>query len=1280
MTKKPKLFRNCVIDKKQLKQIMSWAFTDFGIMKASYLANMLKDIGFHYATKAGLSISIEDLRVPPTKSNLVKIADKKGSQAQFEVDRGEITEVERFQKVINTWNITSESLKEQVVEYFRQTDPLNSIYMMAFSGARGNISQVRQLVGMRGLMADPHGEIIDLPIVNNFREGLTVTDYIISSYGARKGLVDTALRTADSGYLTRRLIDVAQDIITREKTCQTKDGIALTAVFDGNNTILSLEERLIGRVLASSIKDPKNHHELGEVNQEITPQLANQIKMLNLSKVLVKSPLTCASSRSVCQQCYGWNLAYGNLIDLGEAVGILAAQSIGEPGTQLTMRTFHTGGVFTSEPSRQIRAQFSGKIVFSKKLKIKKTRTLYGELAFLSENEASLTLVTFSNEHVIVKVLPETLILVNNNSFIKKNDILLERASTTRKTGEEKAFKYLSTTNSGEVLLEKEKGKELDFSYEIKFKKKSPCFLWILYGQVFNIPLNSKLQIKTQTFSRKNQSLAQLNVTCMKTGQVDFLPSKDKKENQEIRLKQAFQHLDSLPLYPEKRTNHTQHFCIYGPKNKRFILWSSSLSPFDSLTTAPLGVFIDTKYQTKTGGLFYSSDFKPSQLRKQKVKGKMKQVGGTIFYLPESTYYFSKEKALVYVENGDSIEAGQEIGSGYFSNIAGVVHIRENKKGEREVRIQPGRLLLLEKGKTSREYHHTIVYPGEILFDKIKITQVSFTEIKLIDGNLYLGIYPIVRYEIPMQENELSLLSKTSLRTNLDLSFGPLQINVKFGRKIRQTFPIQIIKKAILPPPFLEFKACSGSMDFVKKENQQGSFEIIFQLFEKLNLDNFLPNEIKKKDVSSIKIVQTQQFLEPYTNLASFQILIPEKYEITKIKQQFIGRERKVLLLTNYDYKKFHLEQSNLIFKDRKLIKVGEKLTTNILCKNSGFVSQRGGSTLTIHKGQPYLFSKGARIEKCPGDLIKRNESLGQLVYQRARTGDIVQGLPRVEEILEARTPKKEAALAIRSGIVTKIKYTSGQISLWIASNLATGRELKSYELEYPQRLLVGKFDFVKVGQPLTDDSMNPHQLLNIYFSYYRTIPVLTNYLAAYRSLRQIQAVLLNAVQAVYYSQGVNIADKHIEIILKQMTGKVEITESGDSPFRTEELVDLRQVFYVNNCLKQKETALFKPIILGITKASLKTNSFISAASFQHTKRILTEAAVQGRIDWLRGLKENVIIGRLIPAGTGFNAYSDISYLGVKIPSYLTKKEEFGSSTAKVKYHALKERVKFKIG
>lgn len=240
------VFNNEVINKKKLQRLMSLTFHNYGVTKSSLIADKVKNLTFHYATMSGISLSIEDLRVPFRKRGLIGMTSDEVDITEENYKSGNITTVERFQKVIDIWNNANNSLKEDVLTYFRESDPLNPLYIMAFSGARGNISQVRQLVGMRGLMADPQGQIIDLPIKSNFREGLKVTEYIISSYGARKGLVDTALRTADSGYLTRRLVDVAQDIIVREEDCLTQEGLSLDDLFKNIRPTLLLRKSLLG--------------------------------------------------------------------------------------------------------------------------------------------------------------------------------------------------------------------------------------------------------------------------------------------------------------------------------------------------------------------------------------------------------------------------------------------------------------------------------------------------------------------------------------------------------------------------------------------------------------------------------------------------------------------------------------------------------------------------------------------------------------------------------------------------------------------------------------------------------------------------------------------------------------------------------------------------------------------------------------------------------------------------------------------------------------------------
>ena len=334
------------------------------------------------------------------------------SLADREYEKGNVTSIEKLQQLVDTWHRTSETLKQTVVSNFQATDKLSPVYMMAFSGARGNISQVRQLAGMRGLMADPQGQIIGFPIRSNFREGLTLTEYMISCYGARKGLVDTALRTADAGYLTRRLVDVSQHMVVTASTCATRKGVVLSDLEISGKPALSLRDRLVGRVLAEDVystssvantlttnRDSKEAlvrqqdvTKVGERNQEISATLASQIA-INQKKVTVRSPLTCSIRHGVCQLCYGWSLSEGRLVNLGEAVGIIAAQSIGEPGTQLTMRTFHTGGVFSGDVMTEIRAPYEGTIHFRTPLQGLLIRTSQGKIAFLTKSAGELILI-----------------------------------------------------------------------------------------------------------------------------------------------------------------------------------------------------------------------------------------------------------------------------------------------------------------------------------------------------------------------------------------------------------------------------------------------------------------------------------------------------------------------------------------------------------------------------------------------------------------------------------------------------------------------------------------------------------------------------------------------------------------------------------------------------------------------------------------------------------------------------------------------------------------------
>jgi DNA-directed RNA polymerase subunit beta' len=335
-------FYNEIVGKKELGKIVAKCFQLLGNARTAEMLDGIKKQGFDYSTKAGITISVSDIKVPEKKTAILKAAEEKVEQTQNQYRRGLITEEERYNLVIEIWNQSTEEVKDALLETM---DQFNPVYMMANSGARGNIPQIRQLAGMRGLMADPTGKTIEVPIKSNFREGLTVLEYFTSTHGARKGLADTALRTADSGYLTRRLVDVAQDVIVREDDCGTGVGIWVDEVKDGKESIEPLVERLVGRFTMENVVHPETGEVIVEVNTEIMEDQAEAIMAAGITQVYIRSVLTCHSRYGVCRRCYGRNLATGQRVEIGEAVGIIAAQSIGEPGTQLTMRTFHTGGV-----------------------------------------------------------------------------------------------------------------------------------------------------------------------------------------------------------------------------------------------------------------------------------------------------------------------------------------------------------------------------------------------------------------------------------------------------------------------------------------------------------------------------------------------------------------------------------------------------------------------------------------------------------------------------------------------------------------------------------------------------------------------------------------------------------------------------------------------------------------------------------------------------------------------------------------------------------------------
>ena len=1215
-------FKNKIFSKKELKSVVYEAFTNYGITRSSLLADKMKEIGFNYATIAGISISIEDLKVPPTKKKLLAESNNEIKGSDLTYARGEINSVERFQKIIDTWNKTSENLKESLVDYFKKTDPLNSIYLMAFSGARGNLSQVRQLVGMRGLMSDPNGQIMDIPIVHNFREGLTITDYIMSAYGARKGVVDTALKTADSGYLTRRLIDVAQDVIIRESDCFTKRSIKLNKKSDEN----LFNSKIIGRTSAQTIHIKGSEAPIVENNQQITTSIATKLNKYGIKSIKLHSPLTCESTRSICQKCYGWNLATGKIVKLGEAIGIIAAQSIGEPGTQLTMRTFHTGGIFTADPSRQIRSKSTGIFSFNSNIQQKVSRTVYGSEIILLEREAKIQIIDYKNIKNETTLPADSVIFVKNKSFVKTGELIAELPLKNQQTI--KAKKSIIAPHSGEL-----------------FVTNNAKLVWIMENEIYNIPYNAIFNnFKIGDQLKNEDNLFSFKLVNKKKGIVQTIydPTQNKIEKLEVgNCSKIF----NFRLFWDKKI---EKLVLKTKSNQYFLIEFLPSTPIkNNICFASL---LTNYYTVETGGTIGYSDTSMFKYDKR-VEKKIVRKNGKILFLPLETHTINKDKSLLLVENLTKIKTpGTELVKGIFSKTNGFLQTKESNKILQEIQVKPGEFfefynLPTEEIIKLKKYHKRICFPGEIIFEDVSIKYLTLIEI--IEAKKYHGIIlrPIQEFNIPKSNN-----NKIGNKIKTKLEFKSLNhLNCKITNKKIKKQKLRIIESSIWLNQFSKNEKNHNNFTFkiIPTLKNKTIFNLALINKEILEINNFLAKKLNNEKLKISLFIKQLEYIEPQTLLGIVSIVPPEQLKIESIKKIHNSSNSKVILTSQKNYKTYYSELNTKFRPNEDMVKKGDNIAPRIRIPYSGKIISFEPSNFKIQKGTPFYITPETKLYKTPDNFIGQNEVFGLIYFEQIITGDIVQGLPKVEEILEARKPQNPAVLAHNTGVINQIDSEKIQLISKVRNYLISGnfeeigkKYITTYDLpqlKNKNSIIVKKNEYVYLGQALTEGSINPHNLLVVYFEYYKNFGNDSD--AAYMSFKNIQLLLIQKVQQVYNSQGVSIADKHLEVIIKRISSKVQISSSGESFLLPGEIIELKQINYINQTLTKsgKILASYNPILLGITKASLLTDSFISAASFQETTKILTVAAIEGKIDWLRGLKENVIIGRLIPAGTGFS-------------------------------------------
>jgi DNA-directed RNA polymerase subunit beta' len=841
---------NKTFDKPETKKLVNWFMRNYGSIKTVEVLEALKIIGFTAARQSGASLGLKDLKSPALKRSKVINIKKKLQRYETLFPFGEGNYVLKAKLEKRVWKSMNMRMEHDVKNTFKQAGVLNPIYMMVFSGARGNLSQVKQLVGMRGFFTNSQGIVQEFPVKSSLKEGLTIAEYFTSCYGARKGIIDTALKTADAGYLTRRLVYAAQSQIIKKTNCFSKDMQLVVIEKQSKEKYILTEKKLIGRVIGKDIRDSKTKKIIASREQDICNYLVK--KIMQVKTVYIRTPFTCKLSQGLCQLCYGWDLATGHIVELGESVGVIAAQSIGEPGTQLTMRTFHTGGVLnvsyiaSKKADIFLHSPITGIVNYNFK-NGKKLRTQFGEDFFFVLNKKRLIITNENGIKVRTKMPKHSMIFVKPNQKVLSNQIIAQ-IENERIEKEHPEIKKEKTSLVIPIFYQVEGLIEFDTGQNINMKEKNKLSFWIRPGNITSYEL-----------------------------------------------------------------------------------------------------FLDYLNSAQTNKIILNFNFN------------------------------SKKNRIL------------------------------NKKPQH--------------------------------FPSIRINYKNFTKIQRV--NKY--------YQNSVNSEQEYIIIKNSIKTN----------------------------------------------EIVTTDNEERWIEVTDK---NIKLERKIGEIILKNDTLF------GDFKTPYT------------CKIVQVRKNKICIEGRRLSSIKSEYK--------------ARLKNNELIPKNI---QTGF--REFGETDTIE-----------------------------------RTEDIVQGLPKIDELLEARKSSRFGNLH-----------------------------------ENPNEIL--KKEFIKLAEKYTNPT------------------------AVRKAFEKVQSIIINRIQTIYQSQQVNIADKHLEIIVRQMTSKAMIIGTGESNFITGEIIEVNRIEKINKKLKNK--IKYEPILIGISKVSLSNPSFLSQASFQETTRVLARSAIEGKIDWLYGLKENLILGNLIPIGTG---------------------------------------------
>jgi DNA-directed RNA polymerase subunit beta' len=698
----------------------------------------------------------------------------------------------------------------------------------------------------------------------------------------------------------------------------------------------------------------------------------------------------------------------------------------------------------------------------------------------------------------------------------------------------------------------------------------------------------------------------------------------------------------SLTLKDCKLVGETTHsgetWHLEGKDNRRYLLKTQPGSKIASGEV--IAELADDRFRTQTGGTVRFAPGLAIKKARTAKNGFEVSKGGTLLWIPQETHEINKDISLLMIDDGQWIEAGTEVVKDIFSQTAGIVTVTQKNDILREIIVRSGELHLLSDSKTLSKYTEgRMVMPGEEIAKGLNADAMKFVETVNTPEGSALLLRPVEEYTIPDAAHlpELGTVKQSggpslTLRATQRLAF-------KDGELIKSVEGVELLRTQLILETHDTTPQMTVDVEAVPDKRAKTIERLQLTILESLLVRRDTLSDASHGSTHTELQVEDGIAVKRGDVVATTQILCKEDGVVQLPDQQEGEAIRRLIVEREGDTRRIEVGSASVLVGVGQRIVDGDPLAEGVAAPCCGQVEGIDAGSITIRLGRPYMVSPDSVLHVRDGELVQRGDGLALLVFERAKTGDIVQGLPRIEELLEARRPRDSAVLCRKSGTV---EIKQGEDDDTITVSVAEQDELVTdYPILLGRTVMVSAGQQVSAGDLLTDGPINPHELLQCYFEDLRSRkPTLE---AAQASISKLQFRMVQEVQNVYKSQGVSIDDKHIEVIVRQMTSKVRIEDAGDTTLLPGELIELRQVEQVNSAMAITggAPAEFTPVLLGITKASLNTDSFISAASFQETTRVLTEAAIEGKSDWLRGLKENVIIGRLIPAGTGFSGFEE---------------------------------------